>query len=143
MPPIVSRFEVDRLPDEVFAYVTDPSRFAEWQDDVVRVRPGGRSTARRGNEVHHHPADRARRVDDDAGDHGAQSSQELGLSRCRRTVPAKRGHHRRAARRRHTIAGHDRDGVAAAIPPGPAGRLGGARRRYPALTGATGAPPGG
>jgi hypothetical protein len=50
--------------------------------------PGGRSTARRGNEVHHHPPDRARRADDDAADHGAQSSQELGLSRCRRTVPA-------------------------------------------------------
>jgi uncharacterized protein YndB with AHSA1/START domain len=43
MPPIVNRFEVARPPDEVFAYVTDPARFAEWQDDVVRVRmEGGR-----------------------------------------------------------------------------------------------------
>jgi uncharacterized protein YndB with AHSA1/START domain len=43
MPPIVSTFEVARPPDEVFAYVTDPSRFPQWQDDVVRVRmEGGR-----------------------------------------------------------------------------------------------------
>jgi uncharacterized protein YndB with AHSA1/START domain len=43
MAPIVSRFEVARPPDEVFAYVTDPTRFAEWQDDVVRARmEGGR-----------------------------------------------------------------------------------------------------
>ncbi|SRR6266498_4269778 len=38
MPPIVSTIEVARPPDEVFSYVTDPSRFAEWQDDVVTVR---------------------------------------------------------------------------------------------------------
>jgi hypothetical protein len=28
MPPIVSEIEIARLPDEVFSYVTDPSRFA-------------------------------------------------------------------------------------------------------------------
>ncbi|MBC6457030.1 SRPBCC family protein [Actinomadura sp. HBU206391] len=38
MPPIVSTIEIARPPDEVFAYVTDPTRFAEWQDDVVTVR---------------------------------------------------------------------------------------------------------
>jgi uncharacterized protein YndB with AHSA1/START domain len=37
MPPMVSRIEIARPPDEVFAYATDPSRFAEWQHDVVRV----------------------------------------------------------------------------------------------------------
>ena len=43
MPPIVSIIEIARPPDEVFSYVTDPSRFAEWQDDVVSVRiEGGR-----------------------------------------------------------------------------------------------------
>jgi uncharacterized protein YndB with AHSA1/START domain len=41
MPPIVSSFEIDRPPQEVYAYVTDPSRFPEWQDDVVRVRVEG------------------------------------------------------------------------------------------------------
>jgi uncharacterized protein YndB with AHSA1/START domain len=43
MAPIVSFVEIARPPDEVFAYVTDPSRFAEWQRDVVDVRvEGGR-----------------------------------------------------------------------------------------------------
>lgn len=43
MPPIVSTIEIARPPAEVFAYVTDPSRFAEWQHDIVTVRiDGGR-----------------------------------------------------------------------------------------------------
>jgi carbon monoxide dehydrogenase subunit G len=43
MPPVVSRVEIACPPDDVVAYVTDPSRFPEWQDDVVRVRmEGGR-----------------------------------------------------------------------------------------------------
>ena len=41
MAAVVSNIEIARPPDEVFAYVTDPSRFAEWQDDVVRVEAGG------------------------------------------------------------------------------------------------------
>jgi uncharacterized protein YndB with AHSA1/START domain len=41
MPPIVSSIEVARPPDEVFSYSTDPSRFAEWQLDVVGVRVDG------------------------------------------------------------------------------------------------------
>ncbi|HYY78902.1 MAG TPA: SRPBCC family protein [Actinomycetes bacterium] len=40
MPPIVSTFEIDRPPDEVYRYATDPSRFPEWQHDVVRVDGG-------------------------------------------------------------------------------------------------------
>ena len=38
MPPIVSSIDIARPPGEVFAYATDPSRFPEWQRDVVRVR---------------------------------------------------------------------------------------------------------
>jgi uncharacterized protein YndB with AHSA1/START domain len=38
MSPIVSTIEIARPPEEVFSYVTDPSRFAEWQSDIVRVR---------------------------------------------------------------------------------------------------------
>jgi uncharacterized protein YndB with AHSA1/START domain len=38
MPPIVSSIDIARPPDDVFSYITDPSRFAEWQDDVVSVR---------------------------------------------------------------------------------------------------------
>jgi uncharacterized protein YndB with AHSA1/START domain len=38
MAPILSTIEIARPPDEVFAYVSDPARFAEWQADVVSVR---------------------------------------------------------------------------------------------------------
>jgi len=40
---IVSTIEIARPPDEVFSYVTDPSRFAEWQEGVVsgRIEGGG------------------------------------------------------------------------------------------------------
>jgi uncharacterized protein YndB with AHSA1/START domain len=41
MPPIVSHIEIARPPDQVYAYVTDPSRFPEWQHDVLRVRIHG------------------------------------------------------------------------------------------------------
>ena len=34
MAPIVTSIEIDRPQDDVFAYVTDPSRFAEWQAGV-------------------------------------------------------------------------------------------------------------
>lgn len=35
MTPIVATIEIARPPEEVFAYVTDPSRFSEWQKGVV------------------------------------------------------------------------------------------------------------
>jgi len=35
MPPITTSTEVNRPAREVFAYATDPTRFAEWQQGVV------------------------------------------------------------------------------------------------------------
>jgi uncharacterized protein YndB with AHSA1/START domain len=35
MASIVTQVEVERPADEVFAYVTDPARFPEWQENVV------------------------------------------------------------------------------------------------------------
>ncbi|HKS52665.1 MAG TPA: SRPBCC family protein [Pseudonocardiaceae bacterium] len=35
MAPISTTTEVDRPPEEVFSYVTDPTRFVEWQRNVV------------------------------------------------------------------------------------------------------------
>ena len=35
MAPIVSDVNIARPPDEVFSYVSDPSRFGEWQSGVV------------------------------------------------------------------------------------------------------------
>jgi hypothetical protein len=34
MTPLVSSFEVSRPADEAFAYVTDSTRFSEWQVDA-------------------------------------------------------------------------------------------------------------
>jgi uncharacterized protein YndB with AHSA1/START domain len=41
--PIVSEVDVARPPDEVFRYVTDPSRFGEWQEGIVdaHIEGGG------------------------------------------------------------------------------------------------------
>ncbi|GAA2572811.1 SRPBCC family protein [Actinomadura fulvescens] len=44
MAPFVSQIEIARPADEVFAYVTDPARFPEWQHDVVDVRLGAGET---------------------------------------------------------------------------------------------------
>jgi uncharacterized protein YndB with AHSA1/START domain len=41
MAPIVSTIEIARPPEEVFAYVTDASRLAEWQESVVSARAEG------------------------------------------------------------------------------------------------------
>jgi hypothetical protein len=46
MPPLVSTIDINRPQDEVFAYVTDPSTFAEWQAGVVggSMEPGATPT---------------------------------------------------------------------------------------------------
>ena len=41
MSLIVSTIEIARPPEQVYSYATDPSRFAEWQRDVVTVRMEG------------------------------------------------------------------------------------------------------
>jgi uncharacterized protein YndB with AHSA1/START domain len=37
MPPIAASIEIGRPPEDVFAYVTDPSHLHEWQGGVVRA----------------------------------------------------------------------------------------------------------
>ena len=49
MAPLVSTIEVTRLADRVFAYVTDPSRFSEWQHSVVSGQMDGTGTAEVGS----------------------------------------------------------------------------------------------
>jgi uncharacterized protein YndB with AHSA1/START domain len=43
MAPLVARVEIDRPPDEVFQYATDPSRLPDWQESALdaRVQGGG------------------------------------------------------------------------------------------------------
>lgn len=36
MPPIVVSTEISRSPEDVFVYVTDPTKLSEWQESVVR-----------------------------------------------------------------------------------------------------------
>jgi uncharacterized protein YndB with AHSA1/START domain len=48
MPPIIASTEVNRPVEEVFAYATDPSRFAEWQRGVVDGHLEGPATPRVG-----------------------------------------------------------------------------------------------
>ena len=38
MAPIVASAEISRRPEDVFAYITDPSHLPEWQESVVRVK---------------------------------------------------------------------------------------------------------
>ena len=38
MAPIVNSIEISRRPEDVFAYVTDPSHLPDWQESVVSVR---------------------------------------------------------------------------------------------------------
>ena len=50
MAPIITTVEIGRPPDEVFAYVTDPSRFVEWQQGVVSGRIVGDEATRVGSK---------------------------------------------------------------------------------------------
>jgi uncharacterized protein YndB with AHSA1/START domain len=51
MAPLVHSVEIDRRPEDVFAYVTDPSRFAEWQDAVVRASRLDDSPLQQGSRI--------------------------------------------------------------------------------------------
>jgi hypothetical protein len=51
MAPLAHSVEIDRSPEEVFAYVTDPSRFTEWQDAVVSARLEGSGPVQQGSRV--------------------------------------------------------------------------------------------
>jgi uncharacterized protein YndB with AHSA1/START domain len=41
MAPIVASIDISRSPEDVFAYVTDPSHLPEWQGGVVRAEKIG------------------------------------------------------------------------------------------------------
>ena len=50
MAPITTSIDVDRPPAQMFAYVTDPTRFAEWQKGVVSGHMDGDGTPRVGEK---------------------------------------------------------------------------------------------
>lgn len=49
---ISAAIEVDRAPEEVFAYVTDPGRFSEWQHGVVGGHMDGNGSGGVGDLCH-------------------------------------------------------------------------------------------
>ncbi len=51
MAPIVHSVEINRRPDEVFAYVTDPSRFTEWQAAVTSASAEGSGPLQQGSRI--------------------------------------------------------------------------------------------
>ena len=51
MVSIVNRVEINRPPADVFDYVTDPSRFKEWQDAVVSATPQGSGAQTQGSRI--------------------------------------------------------------------------------------------
>jgi uncharacterized protein YndB with AHSA1/START domain len=51
MAPIVSSIEIAKPPEQVFSYVTDPSRLAEWQESLVSARAEGGGPPAAGSKV--------------------------------------------------------------------------------------------
>jgi uncharacterized protein YndB with AHSA1/START domain len=51
MAPITHSVDIDRPPEEVFAYATDPSRFTEWQDAVVSAQLQGDGPVKQGSRL--------------------------------------------------------------------------------------------
>jgi uncharacterized protein YndB with AHSA1/START domain len=49
--PIVTSTEIARPPEDVFRYVTDPSRLGEWQESVVTTRTDESGPPRVGSRV--------------------------------------------------------------------------------------------
>lgn len=51
MAPIIASAEISRSPEDVFAYVTDPSHLPEWQKSVVSVKTDESAPARGGSRA--------------------------------------------------------------------------------------------
>ncbi len=51
MAPITVSIEIARPPEEVFAFITDPSHLSEWQESVVRVSREASGPASKGTRV--------------------------------------------------------------------------------------------
>jgi uncharacterized protein YndB with AHSA1/START domain len=51
MAPIVSSFDIARPPEEVYRYMTDPSRVPEWQESALDARVEGAGPATVGSRV--------------------------------------------------------------------------------------------
>ena len=104
MPPIVSSIEIAPPPGPGLLVRHRPLAVRRVAGRRGERTHGRRWYARRRLTVHHNAPDRWRRADDDPGDNGDSSPQELGRARCRRTDQSTRRHHRRTFQRQGTVA---------------------------------------
>jgi uncharacterized protein YndB with AHSA1/START domain len=51
MAPIVESIEINRRPEDVFAYITDPSHIPDWQESAVSARREGDAPAAVGSRI--------------------------------------------------------------------------------------------
>ena len=98
MAPITAVMDVGRLQVEVFDYVTDPTRFVEWQHGVVAGHMEGDGPYGRRHPVPHHAPYRVCRTGGHLGDHTHPAATDVGYSRHRRAHPGDRARHRRPPR---------------------------------------------
>ena len=105
MAPIMSSIEISRPTEEVFSYVTDPSRLAEWQESVVSSHLEGAGPPAPGSKaITTRKIGRGeRRMTMEMTD--INPPDELGRARNRRADQGDREGHRRRARRRCSVAG--------------------------------------
>ena len=111
MAPIVTSIEIDRPQDDVFAYVIDPTRFAEWQAGVEGGSTEGGTSPSVGSKC-----TTMRRVGGTARQVTSEITKinpphELRHSRDPRPNPGDRRRHRRATQRQRAVASDDRTGL--------------------------------
>ena len=94
MAPITTSIDVDRPPGQVFAYVTDPSRFVEWQTECGRGHLDGGGTRRSARNVLPPPY-RFRRAPV-TSELTLSTHRGLGVCTARRPDPCRRGCDRRS-----------------------------------------------
>ena len=56
MAPMVASIEIARRPEDVFAYVMDPTRLPEWQESLLRTRTEGSGPPAVGSKLIQTPA---------------------------------------------------------------------------------------
>ena len=90
MAPITHSVEINRPPEEVFAYIDDLARHKEWQDGIVEREGQHRRPDKGRHDSHRDPTSRQARDDPDVGDHRARPTAHLRLPRHRRPRPGRR-----------------------------------------------------
>src|SRR5258705_9900199 len=108
MAPIIDSIEINRSPEDVFAYVDDLGKHSEWQEQIVSVHVETEGPTHVGTRATDKPPAARRPTRHHLRDHSARSAPHKFLPRRQRPHPPRRNHHRRTTRRRHTVEDHTR-----------------------------------